>query len=155
MIKLSHPLALLVMLFSICSVVNAQVYKWQDANGQWRYSDILPVDATEVKQLNATKGGRPKAIIRGGEVKKANALVSATGNNEPLLKDQAKILVTEEANQEIRRQNCQAVTTHLAVLESGGRIRALNANGELAFLSDAEIAQEKINAQGNFKKYCD
>lgn len=155
MIKFAHPLVLFLMMFAISSLVNAQVYKWQDVDGHWRYSDIPPMNVKEVKRLTAINGERPKSAVRGADVKKANTYLSATGNKEPLLKEQAKITVTEQANQEIKQQNCQAVKTHLAVLETGGRIKALNANGELAFLSDAELAQEKINAQSNFKQYCE
>jgi hypothetical protein len=142
-------ITLFTLFISVSFLSHAQVYKWKDAEGKWRYSDIKPMKVKDVTLLHAKKAKNPKV----SDEQKADE-VSAEKNKEVKAEGQPQQLVVEKENLAIKKQNCAGAKSNLTVYSNGGRIRRANAKGEMVFLSDANIAKMKAKAQQDVNEYC-
>jgi hypothetical protein len=140
----------LITTFSVffSAFVNADVYKWKDEQGIWRYSDIKPMNVKDVLLLKSKLPNKDKSI---GTHELALDKVSTKSNDAP----QSQVLVTQNEDPAIKQSNCNTAKTQLATYRNGGRIQRMNDRGELAFISDEEIAIATTKSQALVKQYCE
>ncbi len=159
----------------LASAETGEVYKWRDANGVVRYSDTPPpsnvkheVYGKKAKVTNA----EPLATVEGdatvqmNKQKAAFEKEKADKNKVPLSKEQEaakrareaeelkKIEAQKKAEAEVKAENCKTAKSNLATYTNGGRITKTDESGQRSFLSDAEIAKGRINAQDEVEKHC-
>lgn len=125
----------------LTQLAEAKVYKWKDSNGQWQYSDIRPVNV----ETQTMRTQRHKKKVTAKKIEKENPIDGKSSNNQ---------LMVDAENAAILKQNCNGAKANLIAYANGGRIRRANKNGEMTFLSDAEIATAKAKAQKQVAQYC-
>lgn len=158
---------LLLILMALPLMAHAQVYKWRDANGKTIYSDVPPpgnvkqeliignkpvAPAAAPSALPAVGAGAPAAA---SDPKKAAADKDAEARKRQVEAEAAK--KKDEAKQaelEQRQQNCLKAKTNLQNYKIGGRLSRANEKGEREYLSDAEIANGKEQAQKEVDEFC-
>ena len=147
--KKNHNLVIIAVISVFFSIsVNADVYKWKDEHGIWRYSDIRPMNVKEVVLLKSNFPNKDK---------RTENKVSSSTKDTDLAKDtpQSQVLVTQNEDPAIKQSNCNAAKTQLATYRIGGRIKRMNDQGELVFLSDEEIAASTTKSQALVAQYCE
>lgn len=150
-------------------LASADIYKWKDKGGEVRYSDVSPSSNIKKESLYGKKIPKPPAVL---VPVKADELVAvnkdpAAKNKTPVSKEEAalkrandaedekKLNETKANEQGIRESNCRAAMANLKTHTVGGRIVKINDKGEREYLSNAEIAQGKIDAQNEIDKNCE
>jgi len=146
--KFNYLILITTLCFFFSAYVNADVYKWKDEHGVWRYSDIKPMNVKDVLLLKSKLPGKDKST---GNQELALEKVSTKSNDA----SQSQVLVTQSEDPAIKQSNCNAAKTQLATYRNGGRIQRMNDQGELEFISDEEIAIATIKSQALVKQYCE
>lgn len=150
---------LLLILMALPLMAHAQVYKWRDANGKTIYSDVPPPGNVKQELIIGNKPVAP-AVAAGApaaasDPKKAAADKDAEARKRQVEAEAAK--KKDEAKQaelEQRQQNCLKAKTNLQNYKIGGRLSRANEKGEREYLSDAEIANGKEQAQKEVDEFC-
>lgn|SRR5665647_93654 len=161
---------LLLILMALPLMAHAQVYKWRDANGKTIYSDVPPPSNVKQELIIGNKPVAPAAapsvqpvtpaVVAGApaaasDPKKAAADKDAEARKRQVEAEAAK--KKDEAKQaelEQRQQNCLKAKTNLQNYKIGGRLSRANEKGEREYLSDAEIANGKEQAQKEVDEFC-
>jgi len=142
----------------------ADLYKWTDENGKIHYSDQPP--PSSVKKSQTIKQQKPAAgapdvpaAPPGQEGKPTQAKTPAdqemefrrrkVQESEEQAKAQREAQLAEE-----KKQECARATARVTALQTGGRVSRYGPNGEQIYLSDAEIAQELIQARKVADSWC-
>jgi hypothetical protein len=68
--------------------------------------------------------------------------------------DAEKKAAAERADAQQRQEQCQRARSVVAQYEMGGRVSAVDANGERYFLDDNQMAQQKARAQESANQWC-
>ncbi len=129
----------------------ADLYKWTDENGELHYSDQPPPSTVKntdtIKHVRPTPAGAaaPKSVHEQEMEFRKRRLQAA----EAEAKAQKDAQVAEE-----KKQNCQRATQQVVAFERGGRVTRYGPNGEQIFMTDAEIAQELIQARKTADSWC-
>lgn len=138
---------------------NAEIYKWKDANGVIRYSDVPPPSNVPHESLSTKKVVAPPtapspaetsaqkkspAAGRDGDAVKRQEDAEAAKN-----KEQAK-----EAELKLKQQNCATAKANFQTYQQGGRIYKMNEKGEREYMDDAGIAKNLAQAQKDIDEYC-
>jgi hypothetical protein len=142
--------ALMSGMWLVAAPVTAETYKWTDAEGKVHYSDQPPpANAKEQVIVKPRKSSAPTAAPAPTEKgtpaakEKTNAEQEAEFRKrqvEAAEREAAEKKKADEAAE--RKQNCQQVNTQLQGLQAGARVTRTNAQGELEYMSDAQIEQE-------------
>jgi hypothetical protein len=141
----------LVCLLGSSPVVHAKLYKWVDAEGNTHYTQSPPPDGatTEDVKLPASVNIDNKEAVKafeGQEMKKLEP--SETKQKE----EQEQIKKTE--NTELKKGNCKKARAKLENVQSAGRIRAVDENGNVTRATEEERQRRIIDAQGKIEKWC-
>ncbi|MBC7697885.1 MAG: DUF4124 domain-containing protein [Bacteroidia bacterium] len=169
---------LLLCLVILPSIASAEIYKWKDKDGNYRYSDVPPLSNVKKEALVGKKIPKPTVLapltaVEGDATSAANRQKmidndKAAGGKpsikeQPMSKDEAaakraKNAEAEKNADEVAKQkqeNCLAAKANLKTHTVGGRIARTNANGERENLSDADIKKGIVDSQADIDKYCD
>jgi type IV secretory pathway VirB10-like protein len=174
--------ALVLCLLILPTIASAEIYKWKDKDGTFRYSDVPPPSNVKKEALIGKKipkptGQAPLTAVEGDAASAANrqkaldkALDRPKGaDGKPGTQDSsqdrdqtaAKRAKDAEAEknadqaQKQKQQNCLAAKSNLKTHMDGGRLARTNEKGERVNLSDAEIKQGIVDSQADVDKYCD
>ena len=143
----------------------AALYKWTDENGKVHYSDQPPPNS--VKKSETIKQQKPAASVPeapaappGQEGKPTEA--SKTPADQEMEFRRRKVQESEEQAKaqreaqlaEEKKQECARATARVTALQTGARVSRYGPNGEQIYLSDAEIAQELIQARKVADSWC-
>ncbi|GAA5159017.1 DUF4124 domain-containing protein [Viridibacterium curvum] len=163
--------------------VVAQIYSWKDANGRTHYSDQPPPDSkTQVTNKPAARPGPPSdssksSTASGGDKEKAaSGDKSAAGQSSPAasqsgpktwqerdLEYKQKQAADKEAEAkrkaeadkaDEKRRHCESLRGNLAMLQKGGRVAKLDANGERVFMEDEQMAREAERVRAQIARDC-
>lgn len=163
---------LLLCIMVLPVLAHAEIYKWKDKDGRVRYSDIPPPSNIKQESLYGKKiprptGQPPLAPVEGetgDAINKANEKVSA--DKSPLSKEEAAIKRANDAEQQkqadeakqaelkAKEENCSIARANLQSYNQGGRIVKPNEDGTRDYLSDADIAKGRAEAQAEVEKFC-
>lgn len=138
----------------ICSLsAHAGMHKWVAADGTVHYSDTIPpnidkaqtVQSTSGKGQTSTSGFAVKSVAeREADLKKANKEKEAADNKKS----------QENAQAELKKQNCDALRDNLRTLQESTRIVAYDEKGEKIYLDDAAREQRLIDARNELSSNC-
>jgi hypothetical protein len=126
----------------------AEIYKWKDANGVVRYSDIPPPTNVPVESMKAKKAATPASAASDSAVTKTKSTAKAT--EKPIEVSPEKV---KEAEAIIKKKNCDTAKNNLEILNQSGAYK-LNEKGEQIELDEAAIAQEKEKAKKDIERNC-
>jgi hypothetical protein len=149
-------LALILSLLLMPALASAEVYKWREPNGVMHYSDVAPpsnikLESVQGRPAESLKNLPPLAPVEGDittELKRTKMQANKQKGAEPANAMSAEDLL-------VKQKNCKAAQANLATYQLGGRITKVNEQGERVFLSNAGIAQAKVEAQADVKQYCE
>ena len=139
------------MLAAGCSGALAQ-HVWLDNKGVKQYSDMPPPPGTPASRILQSPGPRAAAVEVAPATDKP-AAPSVAERNAAFEKRRIEQAESEAKSDEQARvaadnaRNCEQARSYQRTLASGQRIAKLDKNGERAFLSDMERAQEMATAQ--------
>lgn len=158
---------LMLVALSIVAPAGAQIYEWRDAQGNRNYSDRPPagVDAKPIRSVKTpTRGleaesGVPAASAPQAPTSSSGPKTVAEQNLEFQKRQAEEAEAREKAEQERRaaedkRLACEQTRSNLVALESGQRVRRINAQGEQAFLDDASRAAEIERSRALLRANC-
>jgi hypothetical protein len=129
----------------------AEIYKWKDANGVIRYSDIPPPANVQTESLKSGRAPAPAPVAKPAATK---AKATGEGGDTAAVKpEDVTPEKVKEAEDILKKQNCQNAKTNLNVLNDGPVYR-MNEKGEREDLDQAAIAKEKEKARQEVEKYC-
>lgn len=140
---------------------NAEIYKWKDANGVIRYSDVPPPSNVPRESIGVKKVVAPPTATAPSSTETSAQKKSPAANREgdaikrqedaeaAKNKEQAK-----EAELKQKQQNCATAKANLQNYQQGGRIYKMNEKGEREYLDDAGIAKNLEQAQKDVDEYC-
>ncbi len=152
---LIHAAASALLLCS-AGLASAQ-YLWVDAKGIKQFSDQPPPPSVPLKNILKAPKGQPSAAtapteVAAGEAPAAPAAKAPLGLAERELDFQKRKKEKDElekkdrdeaARQASRKDECGRSRQAKASLDSGGRIRTTDANGERGYMDDAQRAAEQ------------
>ena len=139
--------------------VQAQVYKWKDAQGRTVISDTPQPGAGK----QAPVAGRPPAGESGANGGEAAASAPPKSWAEKDLefrqrqqqnRENAEKAAKEKAEAEQRKENCQRAQIQLKEMESGQRISRMKPDGEREYLNDQQRQQEVDRARQSVQSWC-
>lgn len=149
---MKKPLLVVICLGSMLSMVaQAEIYKWKDANGVIRYSDIPPPANVQTESLKSGRSSAPAPVAKPAATKAKSAsddAEAAATKPEDVTPEKVK-----QAEDILKKQNCQNAKTNLNIL-SDGPVYKVNDKGERQDLDEAAIAKEKERARKDVEKYC-
>lgn len=168
-------LLLLVLALSASGLAQAQ-WKWRDAKGQVQYSDRAPPASVPDKDVLQRPPGQRGAVvllpmgvanpIAGAAAASAAALAASGAASAAAQRqragDEAKKRAdeaaqrksTEDAQASRRAENCQLARDQIRIIQDGGRIARMNAQGEREILDDAQRARELERARAAQTSEC-
>lgn len=149
---MKKPLLVVICLGSMLSMLaQAEIYKWKDANGVIRYSDIPPPANVQTESLKSGRSSAPAPVAKPAtpKAKTAGADAEAAATKpEDLTPEKVK-----EAEAVLKKQNCENAKSNLNVLNEGA-VYKTNEKGERQDLDEAAVAKEKEKARKDMEKYC-
>lgn len=130
--------------FAIC--------KWKDANGRTQYSDAPPAGVQcegTIKAPPPMNSGAAPAAPQSYQEKEMEFRKRRVEKQEAEKKaDQ------EKQAADAKQQNCEAAKNRVLGLQRGGRVGRYDANGQIYYLSDEQIAKELSDAQKQADQIC-
>lgn len=130
--------------FAIC--------KWKDANGRTQYSDAPPAGVQcegTIKAPPPSSSGAAPAAPQSYQEKEMEFRKRRVEKQEAEQKAEK-----EKQAAEAKAQNCEASKSRVLGLSRGGRVGRYDANGQLYYLSDEQIAKELSDAQKQADQIC-
>jgi hypothetical protein len=131
------------------------------------------IKPTGLAPLAAVEGDATAAMNKDKEASKAKAAADKAAvdakktDKAPLTKEEAaakrakdaeaakKADEAKQAELKLKQENCKGAKQNLATYTNGGRIAKTDENGQKQYLSDADIANGKADAQKDVDKYCE
>jgi len=145
-----RPLTLISLLLLTSNTSMAGIYKWTDAEGNVHYSQQRPRDASSEK-MNVPKYApeNKSTYKRPGIDKKTTDSNTKAAPEEPTLE-------TKETPAEKKRRlaDCEKIRQNLATMESHGRVRSADKDGNLRYLSDEEKVARMAKSKNTLSKHC-
>lgn len=140
---------------AICLIVmvpilaQAEIYKWKDANGVIRYSDIPPPANVQVEAINGKRklspGQQAPAELSEGA---ASAVEKSKASDDAKRKEKLK-----EAEALVKKENCDKAKSNMEALQQPGAYK-LNENGERVEFDEASIVKEREITKKDIDRYC-
>ena len=129
------------------SSVNAEVYRWTDADGQVHYSQIKPNEKPDAESLKIKTQYKPTDA----KVTKAKADVEKTKAAQA--KQQEEDL-SQLSREQLIQRNCEKARSYKASLQHQGDIAATGEDGKLKTLSEQERKTKLEQAENLVEQYC-
>ena len=141
----------LVCLLGFSPVSHAKMYKWVDADGNTHYTQSPPPDGAAIEDINlpASVNVDTKPAIKSFEAqqKKEQELLETNEKEQ-------KVQNREAEHTALKKDNCRKSRAKLENVQSAGRIRAVDENGNVVRAGEEERQRRITEAQENIKKWC-
>lgn len=153
-------IALGAALLALSATAHAQtlgdVWGWQDAQGKWHYSDV-PVQGAKLIR----KAGRPPpttaaagpAAASGSASGSAGALAAGDAASARLATEAAARGVQADLDK-ARAEQCKQASERYDRMIAARRLYKESAPGERTYLTDAELAQARVDARRERDEAC-
>lgn len=175
---------LLITLLSLAAApaVAAEVYKWKDAEGRTRYTDIPPPSNIPYVTLSGKKSPQPAPIANPADVQAPSADNAepppspATAAKPPAAaggapktpadkelenakkkqaaEEEKKKAEAKQSEEKLRERNCAAANANLRQLRQEGRVFSTNEKGERVYMNDADRAMSIKQAEKEVEEWC-
>ncbi len=142
----------LILLWSPAS--HAQIYKWQDENGQIHYGSQPQQNSRSVERIEIRQN-----ITTKPRISKEDLAIEAINRQEAEAerkKQQAQhpVPVEPKIPASEKRRLCKQARDDYTRITSRGRMREINSKGEYVFLTEAQRQQRIKASKDRERKYC-
>jgi hypothetical protein len=142
----------MISLIGIAGNSSAAIYKWQDENGGWHFSEVPPDQHTAQKiNVRVTPPSDDNVIAPPASSKSATNPAASAPPETPIAKS------PEEAREDHarRKHNCQVARENLPRLQQSHRIRFKDKeSGQERYLSEEERNKWIADSQKAVKENC-
>jgi len=149
---------LLVALLSsfVALPVQAQVYKWKDAQGRTVISDTpQPGAGKQAPAVKTAPATSSDAASEASEAPKSWAEKDMEFRKRQQEQQEAAAKAAKEKEKaDIAKDNCDRSRQRLAMLESGQRVARTKVDGEREFLDDSQREKELAQARRGVSEWC-
>jgi hypothetical protein len=159
--------SILVILMLFCLNAFAEAYKWVDESGRVHYSDQPPTTSTNSKVIGPTPKTKGSAETGGNTEPSSTAESSESGEPKTTAEREAELKKKQKAGKEAaekadkdlasknaNQENCDRAQLSLKGLQSGMRIKTLDASGQQTYLDDEQRQQRIERTQKDIEKLC-
>jgi hypothetical protein len=147
--------AMLLVMSAAAAHAQSEVWGWQDAQGKWHYSDV-PVQGAKLikKSTRSTQApGAPGAAGAGSAGGTAAALAAGDAASTRLAAEAAARGVQADLDKS-RAEQCKQASERYDKMIAARRLYKETAPGQRAYLSDAELAQARVDARRERDEAC-
>ena len=147
----------------LTGAVQAQLYKWVDADGKVRYSDTPPPGG-KAKPMKGIQSGpasaaAPASSAPASKDAKKGPMTPAEQEQDYRKRQEEAKKASDKAEQESKAQasnkeGCERSKEYLGTLQSGQRIGRTNPSGEKYYLDEGQVSQEIAKAQQAVQQSC-
>ncbi len=124
----------------------AGIYKWVDEKGQVHYGEKPVGTEAEKVTIRQNTTTKPRTIKKDEDADNKSVDGEST--------EQAEKPVEVEISTKEKRKLCNEAKSDVAAINSRGRLREINTNGEYTYLSDKQKQQRLSAAKKKQSKYC-
>lgn len=148
----------------LCStLVQAQMYKWVEADGTVKYSDKPP--PASVKAVNTIGKKRtsvegeatapaPTPIAEGAPLDKAGSPEDMSKKRREVEEKEKKLKEAKAEEQKRKELNCRSAKANYGMYAQGGRVFTTDENGERVYLDEQQLKERAENAQREIQENC-
>jgi len=141
----------LVFFLSVCSfVVQADVYKWVDEDGQVHYSQQAPVE----QQAEMIKAPPPPAIDAGTAQWKLDNLINEQKKQQYQRNVEKNMKNYHSSQKEQRQENCKKSKYNLQQYQNNPAKRVLGSDGNVTRPTEEQRQQKIQQLQQDVNQYC-
>jgi hypothetical protein len=134
--------------------VSAEICKYKDANGRTQYSDNPP-PGVKCEGTIRSAPSAPSGVGDASAGPKSYQEREMEFRKRRLDKEEAeKKAQIEKDQQAAKKATCESARSRVLGLQRGGRVAKYDAQGQIMFLDDAEIAREIADAQRTADQAC-
>lgn len=128
-----------------------KVYKWQDDDGSWHYSEKPPLEIkAETLKIKVSQPS-PQSNENGSDKGQTESDTAGAPMEQPLKKS-PEIIAAEEAR---KKQECERARKNLEALTNRPRIRYMDKEkGEERYLTPDEHTEWSKKSKEDVQKYC-
>jgi hypothetical protein len=151
MIKAPRLIACMLSLAGLCgtsAMAATQVYKWVDDQGQVHYTESPPPKEVKSRSVMVVHSGVPEGANTAAPAATAGSGAAAANNKTD--KQKAADAKIAEQNKALCPQWQQDVKT----INSVGKLRTMDENGELHFMTEDEKNARLEQDQSSISQYC-
>ncbi|MBI1396023.1 MAG: DUF4124 domain-containing protein [Betaproteobacteria bacterium] len=141
-------------LLCFTATATAGICRWKDASGQVHYSDTAPPGIQCEGTVHAPAQPAPAASPDSGKRKSYQELDMEFRKRRLDKLEEEKKKEEQRERAEQMKAACDTARSRVAGLQAGGRVAKYDANGEIHYLDDNEIAKELAAAQQAVKDAC-
>ncbi len=149
-------LALAAALFALApAAAHADVWGWQDAQGKWHYSDV-PVQGAKLIRKGARNAAPADATGPAGAGTAGAAAAGTAGGDaaSARLAAEAAARGVQADLDKTRAEQCKQASERYDKMIAARRLYKESAPGQRAYLSDAELAQARVDARRERDEAC-
>jgi hypothetical protein len=164
-ITMKNFMSFILMMF--CINAFAEVNKWVDENGRVHYSDQPAPSSAKSKTIGTVSKTKSSAETSGA-TESSNASESGeSGEPKTIAEREAELRKKQKADKEAadkaakdlsnkaaNQENCDRAQLSLKGLQSGMRIKTLDANGQQVYLDDEQRQQRIAKTQQDIIRLC-
>lgn len=140
----------LALLCSLPFLVQAEIYKWTDDNGQVNYTQEPPADRP-AEQLKAPP---PPPIDPEKAQQQVEELIESQDAAEAAEAEREKAAQEAEQAEQIRAENCQTARNNLEQYQNNPGRRVMNADGEVTRPTEEERQEKIAEFQQQVDEFC-
>jgi hypothetical protein len=139
-------------------LAQAAIYKWVDEDGNVQYSAEKPqnADAEKIRVTTQPPVDRSTYNRPGKDDAKTDdsSAAEATGDKDKTPAEKRKDAAKKAESDKLKKEMCDEARQTLATIENNARVRIEDSQGNVNYLSEAEVAARKKSEQERVNKYC-
>lgn len=139
-------------------LAQAAIYKWVDEDGNVQYSAEKPQNTEAEKMRVTTQPPVDRSTYRrpGKDDGKADdSKVAGTKDDKDKTPAEKRQDAAKKAESDkLKKEMCDEARQTLATIENNARVRIEDSEGNISYLSEAEVAARKKSEQERVNKYC-
>ncbi|MBX3679345.1 MAG: DUF4124 domain-containing protein [Rhodocyclaceae bacterium] len=130
-----------------------EIYSWKDSNGRTHYSDMPPAGA-EVKSIHGATVTPPAASQPSAAPRSVAEQELDFRKRRAEQADEREKVEQEKERAETKARYCEQLSRQIKAIESGQRMRRLNAEGVPEYLNDEQRRTELDSNKADFERTC-
>lgn len=140
----------LALLCSLPFLVQAEIYKWTDENGQVNYTQQPPADRP-AEQIEAPP---PPPIDPEKAQQQVEELIESQEAADAAEAERQQAEQAAEAAEQMREENCQTARNNLEQYQNNPGRRVMNADGEVTRPTEEERQEKIAEYQQQVDEFC-
>ena len=135
-------------LLGMSSTTYAQMYKWVDEDGVTQYSQLPPLNQTEVETIDV-----PKHSLNASAIKNLDSQIKRANSLREMRLEAMKLQQIEEENEARKLENCRRSQARMASYSVPNAL-ILQADGSRTRVDEETRLKELVTSEELINKYC-